>query len=48
MEKDAPMLLALYRCLGLYTVDLARAKGTLNKVAADKLFALLNISEGRD
>ena len=45
MEKDAPKLLTLYRCLGLYTIDLAKAKGTLNKEAADKLRALLNISE---
>lgn len=48
IEKDAPMLLALYRCLGLYTVDLAKAKGTLNEMAAEKIRALLNISEGRD
>ena len=41
IEKDAPELLLLYRCLGLYTVDLAKAKGTLNKEAADKLVALL-------
>ena len=41
IEKDAPDLLQLYRCLGLYTVGLARAKGTLNKGAADKLAALL-------
>ncbi|MBW2174307.1 MAG: DUF2520 domain-containing protein [Deltaproteobacteria bacterium] len=45
MAKDAPKLLTLYRCLGLYTIDLARAKGTLSKEAADKLRALLNISE---
>ena len=41
IEKDAPELLLLYRCLGLYTVDLAKAKGTLDKEAADKLAALL-------
>jgi predicted short-subunit dehydrogenase-like oxidoreductase (DUF2520 family) len=41
IEKDAPELLLLYRCLGLYTVDLAKAKGTLNKEAGDKLVALL-------
>lgn len=41
IEKDAPELVQLYRCLGLYTVDLAKAKGTLNKGAADKLAALL-------
>ena len=41
IEKDAPDLLLLYRCLGLYTVGLAKAKGTLNKRAGDKLVALL-------
>ena len=41
VEKDVPELLPLYRCLGLYTVDLAKAKGTLSKDAADKLVALL-------
>ena len=41
IEKDAPDLLLLYRCLGLYTVGLAKAKGTLNKGAGDKLVALL-------
>jgi predicted short-subunit dehydrogenase-like oxidoreductase (DUF2520 family) len=41
IEKDAPELLLLYRCLGLYTVGLAKAKGTLNKGAGDKLVALL-------
>lgn len=41
MEKDAPMLLAIYRCLGLYTVDLAEAKGTLNRVSAERLRTLL-------
>jgi predicted short-subunit dehydrogenase-like oxidoreductase (DUF2520 family) len=41
IEKDAPGLLAIYRCLGLYTVDLAKAKGTLNEEAADRLLALL-------
>jgi predicted short-subunit dehydrogenase-like oxidoreductase (DUF2520 family) len=45
IAKDAPKFLALYKCLGLYTIDLAGAKGTLNKEAADKLLALLNISE---
>ncbi len=41
IEKDAPELLQLYRCLGLYTVDLAKAKGTLDREAGDKLAALL-------
>lgn len=41
IEKDASELLILYRCLGFYTVDLAKAKGTLDKEAADKLAALL-------
>lgn len=42
IEKDAPVLLSLYKCLGLYTVDLARAKGTLSRDAADRLVALLS------
>lgn len=41
IEKDAPGLLPLYRCLGLYTVDLAKAKGTLKHEGADRLLALL-------
>ncbi len=41
IEKDAPELLQLYRCLGLYTVDLAKAKGTLDKETGNKLVALL-------
>jgi predicted short-subunit dehydrogenase-like oxidoreductase (DUF2520 family) len=41
IEKDAPELLQLYRCLGLYTVGLAKAKGTLDKETGDKLVALL-------
>lgn len=41
IEKDAPELLSLYQCLGLYTVDLARAKRTISEEAAQKLIALL-------
>jgi len=41
IENDAPALLPLYRCLGLFTVDLGKAKATLNQEAADKLIALL-------
>ncbi|MCK4729634.1 MAG: DUF2520 domain-containing protein, partial [Desulfobacterales bacterium] len=41
IEKGVPELLPLYRCLGLYTVDLAKAKGTISQEAADKLVALL-------
>lgn len=41
IERDAPEILPLYKCLGIYTVDLAKAKGTLSKDAADKLLALL-------
>ncbi|UCD87783.1 MAG: DUF2520 domain-containing protein [Desulfobacterales bacterium] len=48
IEKDAPKFLALYKCLGLYTVDLAKAKGTLSQVAAERLRVLLSISEERD
>ncbi len=46
MEKDAPHLIPLYRCLGLYTVDLAKAKGTLSKPAGEKLGSLLGPQEG--
>jgi predicted short-subunit dehydrogenase-like oxidoreductase (DUF2520 family) len=48
IEKDAPKFLALYKCMGLYTVDLAKAKGTLSQAAAAKLRVLLSISEERD
>ncbi|MBW2020315.1 MAG: DUF2520 domain-containing protein [Deltaproteobacteria bacterium] len=46
MEKDAPGLLPLYRCLGLYTVDLAKAKGTISTKVADQLVALLEPQGG--
>jgi predicted short-subunit dehydrogenase-like oxidoreductase (DUF2520 family) len=39
--ERVPRLLVLYRTLGLYTVELAQAKGTLSKAAAEKLVALL-------
>ncbi len=45
IERHTPGLLMIYRALGLYTVDLARAKGTLAKEAADKLVALLGPQE---
>jgi predicted short-subunit dehydrogenase-like oxidoreductase (DUF2520 family) len=48
IKQDAPKFLTLYRCLGLYAVDLAKAKGTLDKVAADKLVALLSEFEERE
>jgi predicted short-subunit dehydrogenase-like oxidoreductase (DUF2520 family) len=47
IEKDAPELLLLYRCLGLYTVDLAKAKGTIGHETADELTALLEIGNIR-
>jgi predicted short-subunit dehydrogenase-like oxidoreductase (DUF2520 family) len=40
IEKDAPGLLPLYRCLGRYTVDLAVAKRTISHETADTLIAL--------
>jgi predicted short-subunit dehydrogenase-like oxidoreductase (DUF2520 family) len=43
MEKDTPGLLPLYRCLGLYTVDLAKAKGTISQKTADELTALFEV-----
>jgi hypothetical protein len=41
MEKDTPEYLVLYRCLGLYTVELAKAKGTISPEAAEKMVELL-------
>lgn len=41
IEEDAPELLPLYQCLGLYTVDLAKAKTTISEETAQKLIALL-------
>jgi predicted short-subunit dehydrogenase-like oxidoreductase (DUF2520 family) len=43
IEKDAPELLSLYQCLGRYTVDLAKAKGTISQETADKLTALFEV-----
>jgi predicted short-subunit dehydrogenase-like oxidoreductase (DUF2520 family) len=48
IEENAPKFLGLYRSIGLYTVDLAEAKGTLSKPAAEELAALLRISEEHD
>jgi predicted short-subunit dehydrogenase-like oxidoreductase (DUF2520 family) len=47
MEKDTPRLLPLYRCLGLYTIDLARTKGTISQDVADELTALFEIGNKR-
>ncbi|MDY6951992.1 MAG: Rossmann-like and DUF2520 domain-containing protein [Thermodesulfobacteriota bacterium] len=41
MEERAPALLALYRSLGLYAVDLAKEKGTLSKEGVERIIALL-------
>lgn len=48
IRTHTPTLFALYRALGLYTVDLAKAKGTLREEAAEKLVALLRSREGVD
>ncbi len=40
IEEHAPECLMIYKTLGLYTVDLARDKGTCSKQAAEKLIAL--------
>jgi predicted short-subunit dehydrogenase-like oxidoreductase (DUF2520 family) len=40
-----PELLAIYRTLGLYTVDLAKDKGTLTKEMVEELIALLGREE---
>jgi len=46
IEEDSSKLLPLYQCLGLYTVDLAKAKRTITKETADKLVALLGPNKG--
>jgi predicted short-subunit dehydrogenase-like oxidoreductase (DUF2520 family) len=43
IEKDTPKLLPLYQCLGLYTVDLAKSKGTINQETADALTVLFEV-----
>ncbi len=48
IKARAPNLLMIYSALGLYTVDLAKAKGTLRTEAAEKLVALLGSWEGVD
>lgn len=45
IKERVPSLLTLYRTLGLCTVDLAKAKGTLGKEAAQRLTALLGPQE---
>ncbi len=40
IEEHAPECLMIYKTLGLYTVDLARDKGTCSKQVAEKLIAL--------
>lgn len=45
MEREAPGLLPIYRCLGLYTVSIARAKGGLDEAAARELDVLLGLVE---
>jgi predicted short-subunit dehydrogenase-like oxidoreductase (DUF2520 family) len=46
IEKDAPELLPLYRCVGLYTVDLAKVKRTISQETAQKLIAVLQPEKG--
>lgn len=41
IDKDAPQFLALYKCLGLHTVDLARAKKSISAEMAERLLQLL-------
>jgi predicted short-subunit dehydrogenase-like oxidoreductase (DUF2520 family) len=47
MKKDAPGLLPLYQCLGLYTIGLARAKGTIDQNMADELTAIFEVESTR-
>jgi len=46
IEERIPKMLMLYKTLGLYTIDLATARGTLGEEAARKLRALLATREG--
>ena len=48
IKARTPNLLMIYSTLGLHTVDLAKAKGTLKTEAAEKLVALLGSWEGVD
>jgi predicted short-subunit dehydrogenase-like oxidoreductase (DUF2520 family) len=48
IEERAPGFLMMYKTLGLYTIDLAREKGTCGKEAAEKLAALLQPGKPRD
>jgi len=47
IEERAPECLMIYKTLGLYTVDLARDKGTCSKKAAEKLIVLLQPGKTR-
>jgi predicted short-subunit dehydrogenase-like oxidoreductase (DUF2520 family) len=47
IEERAPECLMIYKTLGLYTVDLARDKGTCSKKAAERLIALLQPGKPR-
>jgi predicted short-subunit dehydrogenase-like oxidoreductase (DUF2520 family) len=47
IQEDTPELLPLYKCLGLYTIDLARAKGTISQDTADELTALFEVESTR-
>ncbi len=45
LKKKEPLILGLYRELGLNTIPIALAKGTLSQEAAEKLRALLESSQ---
>jgi predicted short-subunit dehydrogenase-like oxidoreductase (DUF2520 family) len=44
LERDAPEYRSLYRCLGLYTVEIAKEKGSISQETAVKLEELLRPS----
>jgi predicted short-subunit dehydrogenase-like oxidoreductase (DUF2520 family) len=44
MERDVPEYLSLYRCLGLFTVEIAKEKGSISQETAVKLVELLRPS----
>jgi predicted short-subunit dehydrogenase-like oxidoreductase (DUF2520 family) len=43
IESTSPELLKIYKALGLHTVDIATAKGTLNKPSAQTLKSILEL-----
>jgi len=42
IQSQAPELVSLYRTLGIHTIDVAKAAGTLSDESAEKLKLTLN------